>query len=137
MDVELVIAPEAQRDIEETYAWYEERRSGLGEDFLGSVDACVHTICRIPNSYPQVYKEYHRALVRRFPYAIFYEYIEQGFHLQHFSYIPESEKVAEPLKVNFMAVVHLEIATSKLTASTSCTRKDSSLPQPWNRRLRE
>jgi plasmid stabilization system protein ParE len=34
MGVELVVAPEAQQDIEEAYGWYEERRSGLGEDFL-------------------------------------------------------------------------------------------------------
>jgi hypothetical protein len=39
MAVELVIAPEAESDIEEAYLWYEDRRVGLGEEFLGSVDA--------------------------------------------------------------------------------------------------
>ena len=34
MTVELIIAPEAQQDIEEAYDWFEERRIGLGEDFL-------------------------------------------------------------------------------------------------------
>jgi hypothetical protein len=38
MAVELVFAPEVRIDIGEANAWYEERRPGLGEDFLG----CVH-----------------------------------------------------------------------------------------------
>jgi len=31
MAAELTIAPEAEQDIEEAYAWYENRRNGLGE----------------------------------------------------------------------------------------------------------
>ena len=38
MPVELVLAPEAESDIAEAYAWYEDRRAGLGEEFLSSVD---------------------------------------------------------------------------------------------------
>ena len=41
MAVDLLIAPEAERDIAEAYIWYEGRRSGLGEEFLTSVDACL------------------------------------------------------------------------------------------------
>ncbi|MCB2181059.1 MAG: type II toxin-antitoxin system RelE/ParE family toxin [Desulfobulbaceae bacterium] len=74
MAVELIVAPEAQQDIEEAYGWYEQRRPGLGEDFLSCVDAGIQTICRLPLSYPQIYEEYRRALVRRFPFAVFYEY---------------------------------------------------------------
>jgi len=75
MDAELVIAPEAQKDVEEAYSWYEDRRPGLGEEFLGCVDACIQAICRIPELYPKIYEDYRRTLVRRFPYAIFYEYV--------------------------------------------------------------
>ena len=38
MAAELVLAPEAERDISEAYDWYENRRHGLGEEFLGCVD---------------------------------------------------------------------------------------------------
>jgi len=38
---DLVVAPEAQHDLMEAYAWYERRRVGLGEEFLRSVDASV------------------------------------------------------------------------------------------------
>lgn len=74
MAAELIIAPEAQQDVDEAYSWYEDRRPGLGEEFLGCVDACIQAICRIPELYAKVHAEYRRALVRRFPYAIFYEY---------------------------------------------------------------
>jgi hypothetical protein len=73
MAVEMVIAPEAQQDIAEAYIWYEGRRSGLGGDFLSSVDACLERVRRGPDLYPAVHEHYHRALIRRFPYAVFYE----------------------------------------------------------------
>jgi hypothetical protein len=34
MAAELIVAPEAERDIEEAYDWYEGQRVGLGEEFL-------------------------------------------------------------------------------------------------------
>ncbi len=74
MAAELIISPEAQQDVDEAYRWYENRRFGLGEEFLDSVDACIQAICRMPELYPKVHEDYRRALVRRFPYAIFYEY---------------------------------------------------------------
>lgn len=74
MAVKLVIAPDAEQDIVGAYAWYEERRIGLGEEFLGCVDACIEAICRMPEMYVKVHQEYRRALVRRFPYALFFEY---------------------------------------------------------------
>ena len=30
----LIIRPEAEQDISEVYDWYEERRKGLGDEFL-------------------------------------------------------------------------------------------------------
>lgn len=34
MAAKIVLAPEAEQDMDEGYAWYEERRAGLGEEFL-------------------------------------------------------------------------------------------------------
>jgi plasmid stabilization system protein ParE len=76
MAVKLIFVQEAQQDIEEAYGWFEEQRIGLGEDFLSCVDACIQNICRIPELYPKIHEDYRRALVRRFPYAVFYEYTE-------------------------------------------------------------
>jgi len=73
MAAEVRIAPEAAQDIDDAYGWYECQRAGLGEEFL-TVDACVQAICRMPEMHAKVYEDYRRGLVRRFPYAIFYEY---------------------------------------------------------------
>jgi plasmid stabilization system protein ParE len=74
MAVELIVSPESERDIAEAYAWYEGRRAGLGEDFLARVDACIQAILRSPEAHAAVHESYRRALVRRFPYAVFYDY---------------------------------------------------------------
>jgi hypothetical protein len=71
MACRLVVAPEAALDLTEAYIWYERRRSGLGEDFLSSAEACLEGIRRHPEIYPVVHETYSRALVRRFPYAVF------------------------------------------------------------------
>lgn len=52
----------------------EEQRAGLGEDFLSSIDACIKRIRRNPDIYEIVHESYRRALVRRFPYAVFFDY---------------------------------------------------------------
>ncbi|HLG17409.1 MAG TPA: type II toxin-antitoxin system RelE/ParE family toxin [Blastocatellia bacterium] len=73
MTAELIFAPEVEQDVLEAYAWYEIQRAGLGEEFLTCVDACIQTIRRHPEMYARVLENYRRALVRRFPYAVFYE----------------------------------------------------------------
>jgi len=74
MAVNLTIVQEVQSDIGEAFTWYENQRVGLGEEYLSCVDACMQQIHRMPESYQAIYKNFRRGLVRRFPYAIFYEY---------------------------------------------------------------
>lgn len=76
MGAELTIAPEALQDVDVAYCWYENQRSGLGEEFLGCLDACIRTTCRTPKLFMKVHEDYRRALIRRFPYAVFYEYAD-------------------------------------------------------------
>ena len=76
MAAELIIAPETEQDIAEAYAWYEGRRTGLGEELLSCIDACIEAISRTPEMHAAVHEDYRRGLVRRFPYAVFYKYAE-------------------------------------------------------------
>ncbi|MEI8188729.1 MAG: type II toxin-antitoxin system RelE/ParE family toxin [candidate division NC10 bacterium] len=76
MVAELIIASETEQDIVEVYAWYEGRRTGPGEEYLSCVDACIEAIRRTPEMHAVVHENYRRGLVRRFPYAVFYEYEE-------------------------------------------------------------
>ncbi len=74
MAVEAHFAPEFEQDLAEGYAWYEEQREGLGEEFLERVDACLEGILSHPEMYAVFHKPFRRGLLRQFPYAIFYEY---------------------------------------------------------------
>jgi plasmid stabilization system protein ParE len=68
----ITFTPEAEQDSDEGYFWYESRRIGLGREFLTAVDACLQSISRNPKIYQVLYKDYRRAVVRRFPYSIIY-----------------------------------------------------------------
>lgn len=76
MAAELIMALEAEQDIDEAYSYYERQRIGLGEDFLTCVNACIQAICRTPEMHQRVYRDYRRGLVRRFPFAVFYEHAD-------------------------------------------------------------
>jgi hypothetical protein len=66
MPVEVVISAEAALDIVQVYSWYEEPRPGLGEEFVNSVEAALHRICREPERYPVVFSVFRGSLIRRF-----------------------------------------------------------------------
>jgi len=66
----------AKADIEIAFTWYEEQRYGLGLEFLDCVQAAIETILQMPELYAIHHASFRRALVRRFPFSIFYT-IEQ------------------------------------------------------------
>jgi plasmid stabilization system protein ParE len=72
----VVVLPAAIDDITEARDWYEARRAGLGDEFRQHVERCIDTIQRNPELFARVHKHYRRALVRRFPYAVFYESVD-------------------------------------------------------------
>ena len=78
MAANLIIAPEAVADLDEAYSWYEAQRIGRGDDFLIRVDACIQGILRMPEMHTRFHQNYRRALVRKYPFAIFYEYTEDA-----------------------------------------------------------
>ena len=66
----------AGRDIAEARRWYDARRLGLGAEFRQAVRAVENLLATYPDAFPQVPGEIRRALVRRFPYAIYYQRLE-------------------------------------------------------------
>jgi len=72
MTISLIIRPEAERDLNEAYRWYEQQFDGLGQEFVICIDAVLSVIRRTPKISPKIYKDIRRALIRRFPYGIFY-----------------------------------------------------------------
>lgn len=70
--MKLRLRPEALGDIRAAMTWYEQREAGLGARFLEHADTLFELIAGRPLSFPVVYREFRRALMRRFPYAVYY-----------------------------------------------------------------
>ncbi|GFO70049.1 toxin, RelE family protein [Geomonas limicola] len=72
MTRELVIWIEAESDLAEAFDWYELQCHGYGTLFLAAVDAAFMAVQENHQQFPVIYKTLRRALVRRFPYQIFF-----------------------------------------------------------------
>lgn len=72
MKYKVIVRPEAEDDLKKTFSWYEEKRAGLGHDFLLQVDAGLNFIRRNPQIHPIEYKGTRKHLIKRFPYKIIY-----------------------------------------------------------------
>jgi hypothetical protein len=68
----LIIRPEAEADLAEGFNWYEERRTGLGFEFLNRVNLVLSKIEENPLRYSGTYQNVRLALVGKFPYKILY-----------------------------------------------------------------
>ncbi len=72
MKYKVIVRPEAENDLKETYSWYEDKRPGLGDDFLLQVDAGLNFIARNPTIHSVEYRGTRKHLIKRFPYKIIY-----------------------------------------------------------------
>jgi plasmid stabilization system protein ParE len=72
MDYELIIRPEARADLLDAFHWYQEQREGLGFDFKLCVDDALSSIERHPLTNKVVFEDIRRAIIKRFPFGIFY-----------------------------------------------------------------
>jgi plasmid stabilization system protein ParE len=78
MKQRLLIRPAAERDLAEARDWYESQRPGLGTEFLDAVELRFDHICEFPESCAAGYRKVRPAVIRRFPYVIFYRILESG-----------------------------------------------------------
>ena len=68
----LIIKPSAENDLSYAANWYNQKRVGLGYEFLQAIESRLDFIKRNPNHYQIIHKSIRRGLTHRFPYAIFY-----------------------------------------------------------------
>lgn len=72
MTPRLSLRGEAEADVRAAAEWYDAQRAGLGTEFTRAVRALLATIEREPQRYPIARGEVRRALLRRFPYAVYF-----------------------------------------------------------------
>lgn len=75
----LALHPEARAELRSAALWYDERRTGLGEEFIAEVSAALARMGDAPESYPAwrgtrtEHPLIRKATVQRFPYVIAFE----------------------------------------------------------------
>jgi plasmid stabilization system protein ParE len=88
MTRELVLSTLALADLAAARGWYNDMRAGLGEDLVLGVEHVLGRIVETPVAFPEYLPDVRRALVRRFPYGVFYRVrpsrieVEAVFHLR-------------------------------------------------------
>lgn len=78
----IVIHADAQKEIDESFAYYEGKRDGLGYDFVAEVEDTTEQIHRWPklgSTFGDT--EYRRRLVKRFPYLVFYRETDEDIRI--------------------------------------------------------
>ena len=65
--------PEADAELTGAREWYSHQRKDLDLEFMQCIDNVLSRIADNPRVFPLVYRELRRAVVRRFPFAVFYE----------------------------------------------------------------
>lgn len=77
MIYDLIIVEEADLEIIESYLYYENKQSGLGEKFLAQLDKYLERISQNPKHFAVKKKNYHEAYIKKFPYLIIFEIEEK------------------------------------------------------------
>jgi len=82
----------ASADLQESYEWYEEQNTGLGERFIRDVNEYLNLISENPYQYAiQFSGKYRFALLRHFPFRIVYRVDEKNTSvcISNISYKPQ------------------------------------------------
>lgn len=72
MSVPVVFRREARTEFDGAADWYEQRQLGLGPRFTRAVQRVLDRVARQPDFYPIVWRDVREALVRGFPYCVYY-----------------------------------------------------------------
>jgi plasmid stabilization system protein ParE len=68
---------EAEAEVLETRDWYEGRRPGLGAEFRAALDEAIERLADNPMQFRLVRGETRRAILNRFPYAVYFRAIDK------------------------------------------------------------
>jgi plasmid stabilization system protein ParE len=74
----VVFRPEAAAEALETRDWYESRQPGLGAAFRKCLDDAIGRLAKEPSRFRRVSGETRRALLDRFPYAVYFRATSGG-----------------------------------------------------------
>ncbi len=65
--------PKADIELHKALKWYSQLKLGLDTGFMRCIDEAISRIRRNPKMFPVAFKNARRAMLKRFPYIIYYE----------------------------------------------------------------
>ena len=65
----------AQKELHETFQWYEERSTGLGIRFIEAVNERLNELSKYPERHAKRMAEFREVATNIFPYIIIYEFL--------------------------------------------------------------
>ena len=68
----VVLTEATERDINAAAVWYENESQSLGAEFLDAIADSLQQIEGNPRQFPIVHHDKRRALLRRFPYGLYF-----------------------------------------------------------------
>lgn len=80
----VVFRPQAEDEVLDVRQWYEAKRPGLGQEFGQALDVLVARIAESPLAFPRVHSESRRAVLSRFPYAVYFRVADEAVVVSRF-----------------------------------------------------
>lgn len=71
----IIISSLAEKELQNSFDWYEEQQAGLGEKFLSQIETAITNIGNNPKLFPVKVGLYRQYVVSTFPFVVVYEYI--------------------------------------------------------------
>lgn len=68
----VIFTQSARAELIQAQNWYENESPGLGRRFLTAVCTVMERMITNPRQFPVIHKDIRRALLRRFPYALYF-----------------------------------------------------------------
>lgn len=68
----IILSGRTQKEIAQSWEWYENRQQGLGDRFVKEVLTKIKLIEQYPERYPTRYKSYRETPIAVFPFLIIY-----------------------------------------------------------------
>ncbi|MBC6109701.1 type II toxin-antitoxin system RelE/ParE family toxin [Pedobacter fastidiosus] len=77
MNYIIIFSSSVEAEIQQSYDWYEEQKSNLGERFLNIIESSIQAISKYPEAFPLKLGTFREYVVPKFPYVIVYELIPE------------------------------------------------------------
>lgn len=69
----VLVRPQAEQDLAAARDWYEQKRVGLGDEFLDAAATAILVLESAPDRERLYFRNFRRIIFRRFPYKLFYQ----------------------------------------------------------------